>query len=138
MVSASVFNQDRSLSIAVGCNDFIAKPVDPDTLFYILRSQLNLEWQYEDVNSSHLNIPENVKLNAGELSQPLISPPTDTLEKLLQLARMGDILAIQDEVTLLKANDFTFIPFANQVLDYARDFQIKRIREFLESQTQKS
>jgi hypothetical protein len=82
-----------------------------------------------------LNIPENVKINANELSQPLISPPTDTIERLLQLARMGDILAIQDEVTLLQANDLTFIPFANQVLDYARDFQIKRIREFLESQS---
>ncbi len=138
MVSASVFNQDRSLSIAVGCNDFIAKPVDPDTLFHILRSQLNLEWEYEDVNSSHFHIDKTIKIDANELSRPLISPPTDTLEKLLQLARMGDILAIQDEVTLLKANDFTFIPFANQVLDYARDFQIKRIREFLESQSSKT
>ena len=138
MVSASVFNQDRSLSIAVGCNDFIAKPVDPDTLFHTLRSQLNLEWEYEDVNSSHFYIDRNINIDANELSQPLISPPTDTLEKLLQLARMGDILAIQDEVTLLQADDFTFIPFANHILDYARDFQIKRIREFLESQSSKA
>jgi hypothetical protein len=37
---------------------------------------------------------------------------------------------------LLQEAEPIFIPFANQVLDYARDFQIKRIREFLESQQQ--
>jgi hypothetical protein len=47
---------------------------------------------------------------------------------------MGDIIAIQDEVILLQETDSTFSPFANQVLDYAREFQIKRIREFLELQ----
>ena len=137
MVSASAFNQDRSLSIEVGCNDFITKPVDPDTLFYTMRSLLNLEWQYENSNvfdSITINIFNG---NSEAIAQPLISPPNCTLERLLQLARMGDILAIQDEVTLLQANDPMFSPFANQVLDYARNFQIKRIREFLESQTKK-
>ncbi|MCY7334029.1 MAG: response regulator [Pseudanabaena sp. CAN_BIN31] len=137
MVSASAFNQDRSLSIAVGCNDFITKPVDPDALFYTMRSLLNLEWQYE---SSNVFDPVTINTFDGNfeaIAQPLISPPNCTLERLLQLARMGDILAIQDEVTLLQANDAAFSPFANQVLDYARDFQIKRIREFLESQIKK-
>jgi hypothetical protein len=55
----------------------------------------------------------------------------------MQLARMGDIIAIQDEVTLLQETDPNFSPFATQVLEYARDFQVKRIREFLESQQEK-
>jgi PAS domain S-box-containing protein len=135
MVSASAFNQDRSLSIAVGCNDFIAKPVDPDTLFHTMRSLLNLEWQYEDLSIADPAIT-NISKDKVDTTQPLITPPNCTLDKLLKLARLGDILAIQDEVTLLQASDATFSPFANQVLDYARDFQIKRIREFLESQTQ--
>ncbi|PZO39991.1 MAG: hypothetical protein DCF19_12425 [Pseudanabaena frigida] len=136
MVSASAFNQDRDLSLEVGCNAFISKPVHPDTLFYTMRSLLNLEWQYED-----LVVSDPVPTNEGDRSidpvmQPLVAPPSCTLEKLLQLVRMGDILAIQDEVLLLQEADSNFIPFANQVLDYARDFQIKRIREFLEAQQQ--
>ena len=132
MVSASAFNQDRSLSIAVGCNDFIAKPIDPDTLFYTMRSLLSLEWEYDDSNiydDTDISI-SNVQIAIG---QPMIVPPNLTVERLLQLARMGDIIAIQDEVVLLQETDSTFSPFANQVLDYAREFQIKRIREFLES-----
>jgi CheY-like chemotaxis protein len=134
MVSASAFNQDRNLSIEVGCNDFIAKPVDPDALFYTMRSLLNLEWQYENAHTSDPNAIHISNDKPEAIAQPLIPPPNLTIEKLLQLARMGDVLAIQDEVTLLQANDATFTPFANQVLDYARDFQIKRIREFLELQ----
>jgi len=136
MVSASAFNQDRERSLEVGCNDFIAKPVHPDSLFHTMRSLLNLEWQYEDLASSYAfntNILDRNR-NSDAINQPLISPPICTLEKLLQLARMGDILAIQDEVILLQETDPNFSPFTNQVLDYARDFQIKRIREFLESQ----
>jgi CheY-like chemotaxis protein len=131
MVSASAFNQDRDLSLEVGCNAFIAKPVNPDTLFYTMRSLLNLEWQYEDLDISD-SVAANIShQNPDAIAQPLIAPPSSTLEKLMQLARMGDIIAIQDEVVLLEKNDPMFSPFTNQVLDYARDFQIKRIREFL-------
>ena len=140
MISASAFHQDRELSLDVGCNAFITKPVQPDALFYNMRSLLNLEWEYEDLDVRDMpdtmaatrRSDENCALDA--ISQPLIFPANSILEKLLRLARMGDILAIQDEVMLLQEAEPIFIPFANQVLDYARDFQIKRIREFLESQ----
>ncbi|MEI6330802.1 MAG: PAS domain S-box protein [Pseudanabaena sp.] len=134
MVSASAFNQDRALSLEVGCNAFVAKPIEPDHLFYTMRSLLNLEWQYEEVDDL-----SSVKANGNyqAIAQPLIAPPDCTLNKLMQLARMGDIIAIQDEVTLLQETDPSFNPFATQILEYARDFQVKRIREFLESQQEK-
>ncbi|BBC22979.1 PAS domain S-box protein [Pseudanabaena sp. ABRG5-3] len=140
MVSASAFNQDRDLSLEVGCNAFIAKPVHPDTLFHTVRSLLNLDWQYEDTeleSASSINTFD-VYCNSEAIAQPLIAPPKCVLEKLLQMARIGDILAIQDEVMLLQETDPAFRPFARQVLDYARDFQIKRIRDFLTSQQQQS
>ncbi len=129
MVSASAFHQDRHLSLEVGCNAFIAKPIEPDTLFYTMRSLLNLEWQYED-----LQIANNIfNRDIMAIDQPMISPSNCILEKLIQLARMGDILAIQDEVILLQESDRAFSPFASQILDYAHGFQIKQIREFLTS-----
>ncbi len=134
MVSASVFNQDRHHSIEVGCDDFIAKPIEPDILFYTMRSLLNLEWQYENLDISQVSRANG---NHEAIVQPIIFPSNSQIEKLLHLARMGDILAIQDEVMLLQEGDRTFSPFANQVLNYAHDFQIKRIREFLESQIDK-
>ena len=138
MVSASAFNQDRHLSLEVGCNAFIAKPIEPDHLFYTMRSLLNLEWQYEDLNVAEVSLfSPKTNPNYQAIAQPLIPPPQAMLSKLMQLARMGDIIAIQDEVTLLQETDPSFNPFATQVLEYARDFQVKRIREFLESQQEK-
>ncbi|MCA6553815.1 MAG: response regulator, partial [Pseudanabaena sp. M135S2SP2A07QC] len=138
MVSASAFSQDRELSLKVGCNAFIAKPVNPDNLFHTMRSLLNLEWQYDDLalgDPSLTNGFDNNR-NIEEPTQPLIYPPKSTLDNLIQMARIGHILAIQDEVMLLQETDSVFTPFTKQILVYARDFQIRRIREFLESQQQ--
>lgn len=102
-----------------------------------------MEWQYEDLNVAEVSLGEvnlfgsKANQNYQAIAQPLIAPPHSMLSKLMQLARMGDIIAIQDEVTLLQETDPTFNPFATQVLEYARDFQVKRIREFLESQQEK-
>ncbi|NMF58893.1 PAS domain S-box protein [Pseudanabaena yagii] len=144
MVSASAFSQDRELSLNVGCNAFIAKPVNPDSLFHTMRSLLNLEWQYDDLALGDAPLPNGLDSNPNnrsnrnieETTQPLIFPPTCTLDKLIQMARIGDILAIQDEVILLQETDPAFVPFTKQILSYAREFQIRRIREFLESQQQ--
>ncbi|MFN6070586.1 MAG: ATP-binding protein, partial [Pseudanabaena sp.] len=74
MVSASAFSQDRELSLKVGCNAFIAKPVNPDNLFHTMRSLLNLEWQYDDLalgDPSLTNGFDNNR-NIEEPTQPLI------------------------------------------------------------------
>ncbi|MFM7885347.1 MAG: ATP-binding protein, partial [Pseudanabaena sp.] len=138
MVSASAFSQDRELSLKVGCNAFIAKPVNPDNLFHTMQSLLNLEWQYDDLalGDAPLTNGFDNNRNIEEATQPLIYPPRSTLDNLIQMARIGDILAIQDEVMLLQETDPVFTPFTKQILVYARDFQIRRIREFLESQQQ--
>jgi CheY-like chemotaxis protein len=137
MVSASAFNQDRHLSIAVGCNDFITKPIDPDVLFKTMRSLLNLEWQHKDVNIVQSVNGNLLDKNVDAIVQAMVAPPISMVEKLLQFARMGDILSIQDEVILLQDINPVFIPFASQILDYSREFQVKRIREFLEAQLSK-
>ncbi|OIP77857.1 MAG: hypothetical protein AUK48_03200 [Oscillatoriales cyanobacterium CG2_30_44_21] len=131
MVSASAFNQDRSLSIEAGCNDFITKPVAPEVLFQTMRSLLNLEWQYEEFDHSLNNAIAPFPTNSP-LNQSIIFPPQPAIEKLRHLARIGDVIALQDEVILLRSADSSFEPFANQVLTYTRDFQLKHIRDFLE------
>jgi len=120
MVSASAFNDDRQLSLAVGCNAFISKPINPDYLFYIIRSLLNLEWLY-----TNSDVPCH--------TEPMIVPSEETIARLLHLAKMGDIVAIEDQANRLKETNPLFADFAEQILNYAQAFQIKRIRDFLES-----
>ncbi|HEY9597247.1 MAG TPA: PAS domain S-box protein, partial [Cyanophyceae cyanobacterium] len=42
--SASAFEQDRQRSLASGCNDFIAKPIQSSSLLECLQQYLGLEW----------------------------------------------------------------------------------------------
>ncbi|MFN4279705.1 ATP-binding protein [Thermosynechococcus sp.] len=47
-VTASGFEQDKLELLNLGCDDYIAKPFRPQTIFERLAAQLNLEYAYED------------------------------------------------------------------------------------------
>ncbi|HIK36162.1 MULTISPECIES: PDC sensor domain-containing protein [unclassified Thermosynechococcus] len=47
-VTASSFEQDKQELLNLGCDDYIAKPFRPQTIFERLAAQLNLEYVYED------------------------------------------------------------------------------------------
>ncbi len=139
MVSASAFSQDRDRSIQVGCNAFITKPVNPDALFQTMRSLLHLEWQYEMTSIPEiatLDPAVNMSTQGDSDSNQNITIPEETLDRLIQLSRMGDILTIQDEVLLLQESHPELQGFATKILNYGRNFEIKRIRELLETHRQ--
>ncbi|MEN8261078.1 MAG: response regulator, partial [Pseudomonadota bacterium] len=48
VVSANAFPEDRVKSIAAGCNDFLAKPIDMDKLLECLQRHLSLVWIYKE------------------------------------------------------------------------------------------
>ncbi|MDX2256106.1 MAG: PAS domain S-box protein [Pseudanabaenaceae cyanobacterium bins.39] len=135
MVSASAFSQDRQLSLDVGCDAFIAKPINPEELFQVMRSLLQLDWHYADTPFTGLSSASSGGLlNLEPHQSTCIVPCSETLARLLHLAKMGDIIAIEDEVTKIKTEDPQMLQFTDQILDYAREFQIRKIREFLEIQ----
>ena len=45
-LSASVYEEDKERSLAVGCNEFIAKPFKIRELLECVRTQVGLEWVY--------------------------------------------------------------------------------------------
>ncbi|RMH64023.1 MAG: response regulator [Cyanobacteria bacterium J003] len=50
-VTASSFEQDKQELLNLGCDDYIAKPFRPQTIFEQLAAQLHLEYAYEDALS---------------------------------------------------------------------------------------
>lgn len=47
MITANAFTEDREQSLAVGCDDFLAKPVILNQLLEIFEKHLNLQWVYK-------------------------------------------------------------------------------------------
>ena len=62
-----------------GCNAFLPKPIEEQKLFNVLVEYLNLDWVYEE---------EQVIESEDET---LIPPSAEELEKLYELAMMGDM-----------------------------------------------
>ena len=158
--SASVFDYSQLKSREAGCDDFIPKPVRAKHLLEQLQVHLGLEWVYDELEFSQaadsvlgvadqnleasasnkqLNNPTSKSLIAecGHSSQTpdLIAPPPEEIAVLFDLAMRGNVKGIIATAAKLEQLDDRFVPFASEIRQLAKGFQIKRIREFLKSYT---
>jgi PAS domain S-box-containing protein len=119
-VSASVQHKEESLS--VGCNDFVAKPIQTEKeLLNLFSKYLELEWIYEEIASE-------TTIEQG----PLISPPLEELEVLHELAISGNMRRIKEQAKHIEQLDEKYIPFAHKVLNLAKNFEDEKILALVE------
>ena len=118
--SASVSQADRQSAIASGGDDFLAKPVDAKLLFQLLSEQLNLEWIYEEALPSSKPEPSEIRM----------LPSGEVLERLLDWAKGGRILDIQDWAEQERSGNYA--EAAAHLYKLAKEFQIKAIRRCLQ------
>ncbi|MDZ7959249.1 MAG: ATP-binding protein [Aulosira sp. DedQUE10] len=128
--SASVFESDEHKSIGVGADDFLPKPVHMEDLFLKLQHYLQIEWIYESLQEKQTL--EVTSVNPKILDNQLIVIPPEEVEQLFELAMRGNIKGIREQAEKLKQLDEKFIPFAQELLQLAKSFQIDKIREFIQ------
>jgi signal transduction histidine kinase/FixJ family two-component response regulator len=133
--SASVFESDRQKSLNAGANDFLPKPLQADLLFNSFKNYLQLTWIYESKITEVLN-REAANLNKTTLTgfdpQDIVPPPTEDLELLFDLSRKGLINDILEELSRIEQIDSNLVPFSIQIRQFARSFQTKKIKTFIE------
>lgn len=127
-VSANAFAEERTSSLAAGCNAFLPKPVNWRELNSLLLSLLDLPWLYES--------PE--EQTPAEESQPLLGqtnerlvPPT-AFSQLHAAAMLGDMRAIQNIVTSLEPSTPRQQEFVHNLANLADGYQEKAILSLLE------
>src|SRR5260370_22319464 len=81
-MSASASGSDEQKCLAAGVNAFVPKPIDLDTLLTQIATLLKLNWTYE---------PKAASSAKDEVVGPLVAPPQQELERLHQLAPLGDM-----------------------------------------------
>ena len=129
-ISASAFEHDRDRSLAAGCDAFLAKPFRQYDLLDLLASRLQIEWIYGAGSTAY-----NHKLSQRPESAV---PPPSTLQRLLELARQGDVVGIQELVARLAAEDARYTAFCEDLGELAASFKVKRIRQVLDDLIQAS
>jgi PAS domain S-box-containing protein len=134
--SASVFEMDQQQSIEAGCNDFIAKPIRADVLLEKLQAHLNLTWIYENVDEQDENgKPGDANLEASIPYDDIVSqkkPSKEQAKVLFDLAMMGDINGIVEEVNKLEKTDKQLGAFCNQIRQLAKNFEEEKICQLVE------
>ncbi|WP_298909223.1 ATP-binding protein [uncultured Nostoc sp.] len=126
--SASVFAIDQHKSIDIGANVFLPKPVEAETLLEMLRQFLQLEWIFDG------KVDAIKKTYTGSLDQPneMISPAKEVLQQLLELVQDGDIQSILEITQQLSIADEQLSIFAQQIVQLASNFQLKRLETFIQ------
>jgi signal transduction histidine kinase len=122
--SASVFHLDRQKSQLAGCDRFLPKPIQLSELLDILQDSLKLNWIYETT----LDEEKEDAVSGG-----LVIPPAKELQTLYEVAQIGHIERIKQEVLRLQKLDTRYKAFATNVLTLADDFEDEEIVSLLES-----
>jgi CheY-like chemotaxis protein/anti-sigma regulatory factor (Ser/Thr protein kinase) len=123
--SASVFDYHQENSLAVGCNAFIATPFRVETLLQLLAKYLKVQWIYAE---SVVAPQEEEETNA-----PMVGPTPQQVEILYELAMMGDIAGILNELKKLEESNSSLLPFIHKIRQFAKNFDEEQICQLIES-----
>ncbi|MEM9213665.1 MAG: ATP-binding protein [Cyanobacteria bacterium P01_F01_bin.150] len=123
--SASVAPADRQLSLEAGGDEFLAKPIQAETLFDLLQQYLKLTWIAE--------VAAPLDTIAPVTSKEMMVPQRTDLENLLMLARQGRIKKLMVDAKQIQAQDDGYRPFIQEILPLAKKFQADKIVQFIES-----
>lgn len=120
--SASAFENDRQASLEAGCNDFIPKPIQQKDLLACLSYHLGLEWIYHTAA---------IAPAVAEPAATSVVPDPEILSHLQALAKLGDIKSLRETLARLQQTDPHLLPFLSALETLAKNFQIKKIQQFL-------
>ena len=124
-ISASAFAKDQESSLAAGCNEFISKPFELETLLQVIGVQMKLDWIYDE---------QVVALGEAEAvtSEPSVAPPPpDEVEVLVDMAMKGDIKGLRAKAVELARLAPRYKPFATQLGQLAKHYRVNQIRAWL-------
>ncbi|MEG4112713.1 MULTISPECIES: ATP-binding protein [unclassified Microcoleus] len=124
--SASVFESDLQKSIEIGANEFLPKPIEADSLLNTIKSLLKLEWIYEDKLQ-----PQSTRELTKQVVE-IVPPSQDDLLILYNLSRKGLINDLLQELTRIELIDKEFIPFIQNLREFAKAFKLKQVRTYIE------
>ena len=119
-VSANSQFKEQLQTSQLQFEDFLSKPINFNQLTKSLQTHLHLQWLF----------PESAKESD---STSLVSPPQEQLQKLWELAQMGDMGELETQINSLEQSDAQYLPFIHKVRPWVESFQQNQLIKFLEN-----
>ena len=126
-LTASAFDEERSLVLSAGCDDFVAKPFREQVIFEKMAQYLGVRYVYEESPSStpSLGQPTQADLSA----QALALMPSEWVNELYQAA---DSVDNEQIFRLLSQLPDSHANLGNAIADLVNNFRCDRIIELIE------
>ncbi len=125
-VSASVFESDAQEALEAGCDDFVPKPFREEQLLAAMARVLGVSWRAGEP------LAATAAPSAASSPAPILPPPAEELEALLELSQRGDIVRLKRRLAALAEGDARYAPFFESLRPFIAAFQMNRIRDALE------
>ena len=118
-VTASMLEEERAVTLSVGCDDFLRKPFREQEIFDLITKHLGARFVYED------DAPQaDATTNPAELPALLAQLPDDLREQLRDAAECCDIALLDRLILDIRAYQPTA---ADMLMEKARNFQYEII-----------
>ncbi|MEM9163975.1 MAG: response regulator, partial [Cyanobacteria bacterium P01_F01_bin.4] len=124
--SASVSDMDRQMSLEVGGDDFLPKPIDAEELLSLLTKHLQLTWKYDDTETK----PSAIHREEEERS--LVIPPVEDLQLLFGLAQDGLLIKLAKMADDIGQKNHCYLPFTQEISHLAKQFDAEKIETLLQ------
>lgn len=116
-MSADSFEENRLLSLEAGSNDFLAKPLKLSKLLEMIGGYLGLEWDYTEAKA--------------EVAETLITPPKTLLNEFYELAKRGNLRALEEKTLELEKTHTAYRAFAQELRRLALQYDEEAITSLL-------
>ena len=123
-LTASAFEEARTVVLGAGCDDFVRKPFREDVLFEKMAKYLGVRYVYEEEAPESAISEENPVLEDSSLKQALAKMPPEWVQALYQAALCTDekqIFALIEEIPSELA------PLSNALTDLVNNFRIDKV-----------
>ncbi len=128
--SASVYADDKEKAIAAGFDDFLPKPVYEAELLAVLERHLRLNWIYSSNGKPKTELFATIEqAEQSALEEPL--PPKADLQRCLELTRLGDIVALRQEIDKLRQRDPASTTFCERLEILGNHYRMESLERIL-------
>lgn len=126
-LTASAFEEERSLVLSSGCDDFVAKPFREQVIFDKMAQYLGVRYVYEETAPSTSSLAPSTPTDITP--EALLVMPPDWIEQLYQAA---DAVDNEQICQLLSKIPDTYATLGNTLVGWVNNFRCDRIIDLIE------
>jgi signal transduction histidine kinase/ActR/RegA family two-component response regulator len=123
-VSAGVTRNEQEECMAAGAKAFLTKPIDEASMLKQIGGLLDLTWVKD--------APQQTLPAMNDPGEHFVLPEPEQMESLRDLARAGNMRAIQKKAESLATSNARYRPFADKIAELARGYQSKALLHMME------